>query len=679
MKDKKGDDTWWFVIPVAILVLGIWAGFFILIVVAVGGFFWLVYRLYRDYQNSPEKQEARARQRAQELYDAVKARSSPELDKTSFGKGVMDHVRLNVPDPVLDAVTLTALAIYDMEDWRVDVPPPPPVCNSIDGARYLDRLSRVGAMDMSQVKLIQKTLGETFRPCLGTLDDVVEGDKFVAAPLHTYVDDHSRAVTTIVSQVFSSPVAHHFPKLRAAFDRNLNAQKGVLPRDYKGTDVLEAYLGGTPFHDLLHARVAVPVPRPIRWEHVVVTAGTGHGKTTLLENLILRDLKDDAQPAIVIVDSQRQLIAKLSRLAVAHGRKLIIIDPKDSPALNIFAVNGARFRQYGAIEQERVRNHTLELFGYLFDSLLGADLTVRQGALFNYLTMVMLAMPQTMGRNATLFDIIKFTERPQDYAPAIASLEEIAQEFFRTDFVRPQYNATKEQIRYRLHAIIGNATLSRLFIAQENAIDFFTELNSGAIILIDTDKGFLGEKNSSYLGRIAITLILQAILERDASEKPEREVFMYVDEAGEYFDRSINKFLTEARKQRAGITFAHQDFGQVPADLRASIAANTATKYAGGGSAADARALAPDMRTTADFILGQERLSFACYVRNVTKAAVSISVGVGVLDREDQVSEDAYRAFRVQNKERLAGTVSRPPPPEPPSEHKPAEENIKEW
>lgn len=687
MKQKK-DEAWWGVVPVAILVIAIFAGFYILILVAVGGAFWLAWKLYQNYEHSPARQEERARSEAQQLYEAVRARERPPLDKITFGKGVARHIRTNVPDVVFEAAIEAALEIYDAEDMRGDIPPPPPICNSIEGARYRDQLSKIGAIDESQVKAVQQTLGEAMMACFGELTDADDGDSLLAVPLHTFISDHAVVVSAVVSEFLHSPAKAHFPRVRETLTRNYEAARRVLPEDYKGNDIIKAYLGGTPLYDFLNTPVPISVPRSVRWEHAVITAGTGHGKTTLLENLILKDLADCTGPSIVVIDSQRQLIGKLSMLALAHQRELIIIDPKDSPALNVFAADAARFAQYGPIEKERVRNHTLEIFNYLFDSLLGADLTVRQGALFNYLTMAMLAMPQTMGRNATLHDLIKFTENPLVYQPAIASLEPIAQEFFRTDFMRPQYNQTKEQIRYRLHAIIGNATLSRLFLAQNNAIDFFTALNSGAIILIDTDKGFLGEMNSSYLGRIAITLILRAILERDASGKPEREVFMYVDEAGEYFDRSIAKFLTEARKQRAGITFAHQDFGQVPQELRASIAANTATKYAGGGSAADARSLAADMRTTAEFILSQERLSFACFVRNVTRAAVSIRVNVGVLEREDRIGEDAYREFRVRNKERLAAALALKPPsavePEEPQaeeipEKPPRKRKTKEW
>jgi hypothetical protein len=44
------------------------------------------------------------------------------------------------------------------------------------------------------------------------------------------------------------------------------------------------------------------------------------------------------------------------------------------------------------------------------------------------------------------------------------------------------------------------------------------------------------------------------------------------------------------------------------------------------------------MRTTADFILAQQKLHFALYVKNVTPTAVSILVTPGLLDREDHIT-----------------------------------------
>jgi hypothetical protein len=85
--------------------------------------------------------------------------------------------------------------------------------------------------------------------------------------------------------------------------------------------------------------------------------------------------------------------------------------------------------------------------------------------------------------------------------------------------------------------------------------------------------------------------------------------------------------------------------------LQASLAANTSIKFASGLSAQDARAMAPEMRTTPDFILNQPRLQFAAHIRNVTPQAVSIPVKPGVLDHLPKLSPHAYDKLIERNRQ----------------------------
>ena len=149
--------------------------------------------------------------------------------------------------------------------------------------------------------------------------------------------------------------------------------------------------------------------------------------------------------------------------------------------------------------------------------------------------------------------------------------------------------------------------------------------------------------------------MLQAVLERAVIPEWERKpTFLIVDEAASYFDSNIDDFLTEARKYKCGCVFAHQFLDQATSSLRASLAANTSIKFAGGVSNSDARAVASDMRTTADFILSQPRLTFAAHIRNVTPNAVCIPVPVGTLEAEPRMDAAAYRGLRELNAEKVS-------------------------
>ena len=271
---------------------------------------------------------------------------------------------------------------------------------------------------------------------------------------------------------------------------------------------------------------------------------------------------------------------------------------------------------------------------------------------FRYVARLMLSLPETLDRNATIMDLLAMMDDPVPYRPAIERLPPIQRDFFLRDFTSKTFQQTKEQIRYRLQAIIENPTLARLFSSPDTKVDVFRELNRGSIILVDTAKDFLKDGSSTF-GRIFISLTLQAVLERAAiPEQRRRPSFLFVDEAASYFDSNIDDLLTEARKYHCGCVFSHQYLDQASSSLKASLAANTGIKFASGLSAQDARSMAPEMRTAADFILSQPRLRFAAHIRHVTPHAVSIPVE----PRQPlpELSEAALKSLLERNRKRVS-------------------------
>lgn len=71
----------------------------------------------------------------------------------------------------------------------------------------------------------------------------------------------------------------------------------------------------------------------------------------------------------------------------------------------------------------------------------------------------------------------------------------------------------------------------------------------------------------------------------------------------------------------------------------------------------DARALAPNLHTTSDFILAQPKLSFAAHIRGATLQAVSVPVPEGELEDEPRLLERAYERLMELNRK----CVSLPP------------------
>ncbi|MEO8722344.1 MAG: hypothetical protein ABI395_02315, partial [Sphingobium sp.] len=176
-----------------------------------------------------------------------------------------------------------------------------------------------------------------------------------------------------------------------------------------------------------------------------------------------------------------------------------------------------------------------------------------------------------------------------------------------------------------------------------------------------------------------ISLVLQAVLERAAIPEADRKpTFLIVDEAASFFSSNIDDLLTEARKYKCGCVFAHQYLDQATGSLKSSLHANTSIKFASGLSAADARAMAAEMRTTADFLLDQPRYQFAAHIRNVTPQAVSIPIERPARRRE--LSPAAFEELIERNRLRVSLPMrTLPTRSAPADQHRPDEDISPEW
>lgn len=448
--------------------------------------------------------------------------------------------------------------------------------------------------------------------------------------------------------------------------------KIVWPKDCDLTppEMVTAYLGGTPLAAFVETPLPFSLPLETRFEHMHIVGGAGHGKTQTLQHLIATDLAGSDPPSLIIIDSHGDMLAALERLDLFHphhGRltdRLIIIDPEDvehPPALNMFDMGSGRLATYTPAQREQVEAATIELYDYIFRAL-SADLTSKQGVAFAFVARLLLTIPgATIHTLRELMEDASLSIDKSPFCAAIGGLDATARAFFEAHFFTKAFADTKRQIARRIYDFIRNKTFERMFSSPVNKLDMFDAMNSGAIVLVNTSKALLKSAASALFGRTMIALTLRAAFERVAIPPEQRRpAFLIIDEAADYFDANVDALLTQVRKFKLGLVFAHQYLDQLDGGLRASFAANTAIKFAGGVSDKDARALAPDMRCRPEFITGQrksdEHTTFAAFVRNLTPTALSLTVPFGSLDRLPQMPADAQKDLRARNRQRYAAT-----------------------
>ncbi|MDO8272425.1 MAG: type IV secretion system DNA-binding domain-containing protein [Gammaproteobacteria bacterium] len=532
------------------------------------------------------------------------------------------------------------------------------------------------------VYLIQGVL-EYFPP--SAFIDVDEGglsddDSVVFPSAHVYdlCEDLPQVIERTLRTFYDVDISNAklFEAMRDNIEDNLYRASGV-PRDYRGerapnlilptqsklTDpraLVDTYLHGTPFHRLFTRKLPFAIPFPARFEHTHIVGGTGHGKTQMMQFLIHHDLvraKEDGR-SVVVLDSQGDLIRTISHLDLFSDpefrERFVLVDPNDIEhpvCLNMFDFNRDRLSGYAPVDREKILNATIELYEYFFGALLGADLTQRQGLIFRYLARLLMEIP-----DATIHTLRELMEDGDRFKPYMEKLTGTARSFFASQFFEPKFRETKKQILTRLWGVLSNTSLERMFSHSRNRIDIFELLNQGKIILINTAKDLLGQDGAAIFGRFFIALIAQASIQRAAMPPHmRRPSFVYIDECQDYFDDNISNLLNQARKYRVGLIFAHQNLDQLSAGLRSSVLASTTIKFAGGVSAKDANTLDAEFRCKSDFLLSQKKeknhTEFACFVKNYTRQAISVSIPFGFVEGRPQIEDYEYEYLIDCNRE----------------------------
>lgn len=639
---------------------------------------------YRLYKESPARLERVARQETEALYRHAVA-GKVELSDQEIDAALSKHWPPDLPLALRIQLLEVGRALFEGERLSPDIPPPPALCNSIEGARYRDQLARTGQARSDRVMVV--TALDAISLSLSTIANAVpplQGD--VLVEVTQFVHPLGQAVQNVIAPFFADNDYNHFKALRDRLDANLSRThrtQPIFPVDYKGDDVVDTYLAGTHLKELFRLRTPFEIPERRRFEHMHIVAGSGHGKTQTLQYFIAQDLKEVArgEKSVVVIDSQGDLIRTILKAKLLSPEQIVLIDPEDIShpvSLNLFSVGLDRLQSYGDLEQERLTNSIIELYDFVLGSLLSAGMTSKQSTLFRYVTRLMFHIP-----DATIHTLRDLMEEggTEKYKEHIAKLEGTPRRFFETEFNGKEFTNTKTQVLRRLYGVLENQTFERMFSNPHSKFDMFTELNAGKLILINTAKSLLKEQGTEIFGRFFVALIAQAAQERATLKDYDRlPAIIYVDEAQDYFDQNIGLILSQARKYKVGMIMAHQYLGQLSNGLQEAFEANTSIKLAGGVSARDARSLAGQMSSDTDVIQRQPKGTFATYVRGLTERAVPISFPFFVLEGLPKATKEEIDTIRQHSRETYAepwnpkaehGDTSDDEPPEPPPENGP--------
>ena len=113
---------------------------------------------------------------------------------------------------------------------------------------------------------------------------------------------------------------------------------------------------------------------------------------------------------------------------------------------------------------------------------------------------------------------------------------------------------------------IENSMMRNIIGQPKSGFDFREVMDNGKILLVNLNKGKVGEVNSNLLGLIIVAKLQMAALSRtDLPESQRKDFYLYIDEFQNFITDSIATILAEARKYKLDLTLAHQYIGQLTA------------------------------------------------------------------------------------------------------------------
>jgi len=318
------------------------------------------------------------------------------------------------------------------------------------------------------------------------------------------------------------------------------------------------------------------VDRPIfigdddRRRHMYIIGKTGTGKSQLLEELVIQDIK--AGKGIAVIDPHGDLIdGILARIPAERAEDVIYFDPSDAERPMGLNMIESRTEQ----EMHFVATSIVGLMYKLFDPQKTGIIGPRfEHAVRNAMLTVLQALP-----GGTFIEVVQVLQRPdfvQELLPRVT--DPIVRRYWTDQIAQTADFHKSEVLDYivsKFGRFITNKLMRNIIGQSKSTLDFRKVMDEGKILLINLAKGKLGEENSNFLGLILVPKILIAAMSRqDVPEEKRRDFYLYVDEFQNFATPDFAQILSEARKYHLNLTVANQFIGQMEEEVKNAVFGN---------------------------------------------------------------------------------------------------------
>lgn len=362
------------------------------------------------------------------------------------------------------------------------------------------------------------------------------------------------------------------------------------------------------------------VDRPVhmsdedRNRHIYIIGKTGTGKSEILKEMILQDIR--AGKGVCFIDPHDTIEKILPLIPPERVEDVIYFYPRDFErpmGLNLLEAGNEEQRHF-------IASAIINLFYKLFDPYKTGIVGPRfEHAIRNAMLTVMEAIP-----GGTFVEVVQALQRSSFVQEMLPRVKDPVVRRYWTDQIAQTSDFHKSEVLDYIVSKFGRFVTDKMIrnmIGQsKSAFNFREVMDQGKILLINLAKGEIGEENSNFLGLVLVPRILIAAMSRqDIPEDQRRDFYLYVDEFQNFATPDFAQILSEARKYRLNLTVANQFIGQIEEEIKNAIFGNIGTLMCFRVGVSDANYLAREFSPvfSEEDLLNIER--FHIYMKTIVR------------------------------------------------------------
>jgi len=305
-----------------------------------------------------------------------------------------------------------------------------------------------------------------------------------------------------------------------------------------------------------------------RRRHMYVIGKTGMGKTTLLENMVISDIR--AGKGVAVVDPHGDFAEKiLNFIPPSRINDVVYFNPADIDYPIAFNV----MEQVDPKYKHLVASGLIGVFKKIWADSWGPRLEY-------LLRNVILGLLEYPG--STLLGVPRMLVDKEYRSKVVKKISDpVVKAFWVNEFTKYSNQFTVEAIspiQNKVGQFLSSSLVRNIISQTSSTIDMKEITDSQKIFIVNLSKGRIGEDYSALLGAMLITKIQLAIMGRvDIPEDERKDFYLYVDEFQNFATESFADILSEARKYRLNLIIAHQYINQLEEVVSDAVFGNVGT------------------------------------------------------------------------------------------------------